>query len=179
MAASAQTAIAPGTYTVDRVHSTVGFTVRHMVVAKFRGGFSDYNATLTVGDGGEISLEGAVKVDSVEVKEPNLAGHLKSPDFFDAERYPEILFSSRSAELAADGSLTVAGDLTIKGTTKPVTSTGELHYVEGGGKAGLELTTVIDRTQFGLNWNADLPHGGVAVAHDVTLHVELELGRED
>jgi polyisoprenoid-binding protein YceI len=173
-------AITPGTYTVDPVHSSIGFTVRHNVVAKFRGSFDDFAATLVVDEDGKLHLTGTVKVASVNVKEPNLAGHLQSPDFFDAERFPEITFTSVDLEPGADGALTAAGDLTMKGVTKRVEATGEFSHLPedsyGGERAGVELTTTINRYDFGINWNATLPSGhGFALAEHVTLEVELEL----
>ncbi len=179
MATSTAVAITPGTYTVDPVHSSIGFTVRHNVVAKFRGSFSDFAATLTVDEDGKLDLTGTVKVASVQVKEPTLAGHLQSPDFFDAERYPEITFKSVGLEPGSGGTLSAEGDLTMKGVTKRVQATGELsHLLEdsyGGERAGVELTTTINRHDFGIDWNATLPSGqGFALAAHVTLHVDLE-----
>ncbi|HEV7175532.1 MAG TPA: YceI family protein, partial [Solirubrobacteraceae bacterium] len=118
-----------------------------------------------------------------EVKDENLKAHLGSPEFFDAERYPEIRFEASQLDVAHDGSLTVAGDLTIKDQTHPLQATGTVTgpAVTFGDviKLGVTLETVIDRTKYGLNWNAPLPKGGVALADDVKLTVELELAREE
>ncbi len=115
----------------------------------------------------------------MQVREPQLAGHLKSPDFFDAERYPQFSFQSTSFDVAADGTLAVEGELEIKGTTKRVHATGELTYMPDDGygneRAGVELTTTIDRTDYGIDFAATLPGGQPVVANDVTLNVELEL----
>jgi polyisoprenoid-binding protein YceI len=154
-----------------------------MVVATFRGRFEDFDATLTVDDSGRTSLSGVVKVDSIELKDENLKAHVGSPEFFDAERYPEIRFETTQLDIGDGGEVNVAGDLTIKDQTHRVESTGTIAgpAVTLGDvtKLGLTLETVIDRTQYGLNWNAPLPKGGVALANDVKLTVELELAREE
>jgi polyisoprenoid-binding protein YceI len=172
-----------GTYRLDPVHSTASFAVKHMVVATFRGRFEDFDATLTVGEDGNAGLSGVVHAGSIEVKDENLKAHLGSPEFFDVERYPEIRFGSSRIEIGPSGQVTVTGDLTIKDQTHEVESTGTVTgpAVTFGDvvKVGIALETTIDRTQFGLNWNAPLPKGGVAVADDVKLTVELELAREE
>jgi polyisoprenoid-binding protein YceI len=169
-----------GTYRSDPIHSTVGFSVRHMVVGRFRGQFNDYDVVVR-SDEGKLSIEGRVIVPSIDVKDENLYPHLLSPDFFDAERNPEITF--RSTEVRQDGEqITVDGDLTIKGVTQRVegrgTVTGPAADIGGNEKLGLELETTVDRTAYGLDWNAPLPSGGVAVGNDVKLEISLELVRE-
>jgi polyisoprenoid-binding protein YceI len=171
------TALPAGTYTSDPVHSSTGFAVKHML-ATFRGSFSAFDAQLTAGDDGRARLVGSVPVDSVAVKDENLAAHLQSPEFFDAEQHPRITFES--TEIAFDGpSVTVTGDLTIKGHTERVTAKGSvvgpIEDPFGNTKLGLQLQTLVDRTKFGLNWNAPLPKGGFMLANDVTLSVDLEL----
>lgn len=171
------TALPAGTYTSDPVHSTTGFAVKHML-ATFRGSFAAFDAQLTVDEDGRAKLVGSVPVDTVVVKDENLAAHLQSPEFFDAEQHPEIRFES--TEIAIDGqAVTVTGDLTLKGHTERVTAEGALvGPIEdpfGNTKLGLQLETVVDRTKFGLNWNAPLPKGGFMLANDVTLSVDLEL----
>jgi polyisoprenoid-binding protein YceI len=181
MSISTETAIPAGTYTLDTVHSHVGFAVKHMVVATFRGAFTDYNVTLTNEDG-DPRLYGAVRADSVDVRDPQLNGHLLSPDFFDTERYPEITFTSSEVD-AHQGELVVNGKLTIKDTTKEVVARGSIvgpiEHPAGGERIGIDLETIVDRTEFGLNWNAPVPSGGVAVQNDVTLTVHLELAKEE
>lgn len=182
MATVAQQAEIPtGIWRSDRVHSHVGFTVKHMVVATFRGSFGDFDVTLANQDG-EPRLYGAVRAGSVEVRDESLAGHLLSPDFFDVERHPEITFTSSELE-AAGGALAVRGKLTIKGVTKEVEARGSIvgpvAHPAGGERLGIDLETVVDRTEFGLEWNAPLPSGGVAVENEVTLAVHLELAREE
>jgi polyisoprenoid-binding protein YceI len=171
------TAIPAGTYTSDPVHSTAGFAVKHML-ATFRGSFARLNVELTVGEDGRPRLVGTVPVDSVVVKDENLAAHLQSPEFFDGEQFPEIRFES--SEIAVDGPVArLTGDLTIKGHTERATAEGSvvgpIEDPFGNTKLGLQFETVVDRTKFGLNWNAPLPKGGFMLANDVTLSVDLEL----
>ena len=141
------------TWTVDTVHSTVGFAVKHMVVSTFRGRFEDYDATLTADEDGTLRLEGRVSADSIAVKDENLAAHLKAPDFFDTERHPYVTFASTLIR-AEDGELVVDGELTIKGNTRPIEARGtitEPHETFGGvEKVGLELEAIVDRTEYGL-----------------------------
>jgi len=162
-----------GTYVLDPVHSSASFAVKHMVVSTFRGRFEKFDATLTDG-----KLVGTVDVGSIVVKDENLAAHLKSPEFFDSEQYPEITF--HSLEITRDGdNVTLDGELEIKGIKERVTGTGTItgpaEDAFGNTKIGLELETVVDRTKFGLNWNAPLPKGGFALSNDVKLAVVLEL----
>jgi polyisoprenoid-binding protein YceI len=169
-----RTALPTGTWRVDPVHSTVGFSVKHMLVANFRGGFGGFDVTLD-GEG----LRGTVDVASIDVSEPNLNGHLLSPDFFDVERNPQLSFRSTAIRVT-DERLDVDGELTVRGVTLPVAITGTVsgpvtHAFDGSARLGLELETVIDRTAYGLNWNAPLPTGGFAVGNDVRIRAELEL----
>jgi polyisoprenoid-binding protein YceI len=174
---SVVTAVPTGTWTADRVHSSIGFEVEHMV-STFRGRFEDYDAQLVDG-----KLVGTVAVPSVKVYDENLEAHLQSPDFFDAQLHPELRFESRELAIDEDGSVTIEGDLTIKGITKPVTARG--RYVDvtpdpaGGERIGLRLETTVDRREFGLEWNAPLPKGGLVLGNDVTLTVALELVRAE
>jgi polyisoprenoid-binding protein YceI len=173
------TAIPAGTYTTDGVHSTAGFAVKHML-STFRGSFGTINATVSVDENGAATLTGSVPVDSVVVKDENLVAHLQSPEFFDSEQHPEIRFDS--VELTIDGpAATLNGDLTIKGHTERITAEGSvvgpIEDPFGNTKLGLQFETVVDRTKFGLNWNAPLPKGGFMLANDVTLSVDLELAQ--
>ncbi len=148
-----------------------------MVVATFRGRFENFDATLTV-DENSAQLVGNVQAGSIVVKDENLQGHLGSPEFFDIERYPEITFTSIDIRRNSD-ELVIDGDLTIKDQTHRVEARGSVSgpAVTFGDipKVGITLETVVDRTQFGLNWNAPLPKGGFAVANEVKLTAELEL----
>jgi polyisoprenoid-binding protein YceI len=180
-AVDAQTQLPTGTWKLDPVHSSASFAVKHMVVATFRGRFENLDATLTVGEDGTGELLGTVDASSIVVKDENLQAHLGSPDFFDTERYPELKFASKA--IRRDGEeLVIDGQLTIKGHAHAVEARGTItdpHETLGGAvKIGLTLETVIDRTEFGLEWNAPLPKGGFALANDVKLTVELELGQD-
>jgi polyisoprenoid-binding protein YceI len=172
-------AIETGNWQIDPIHSHVGFAVKHMVVATFRGSFDEYEGSLSVGDDGAPRLQGSVAVDSLKVKDENLAGHLKAPDFFDTASYPRISFTSTDVRVGPGGELEVSGELTIKGNTHIVKATGAItgpHTdIAGNEKIGAELEAVIDRREYGLNWNAQLPKGGFALDNDVTLQVSLEL----
>ena len=167
------TEIPAGTWTLDPVHSVAGFSVRHMMVGTFRGEFSDIDATLTDG-----KLVGKVKVGSLEIKDERLKGHLLSPEFFDAERYPDVVYESSSLTVN-EGVLRSEGTLTVKDISTPVTATGRfagpavtLGDVE---KIGIDLETTVDRETVGLQWNAPLPKGGFVLGPDVTISVTLEL----
>ena len=167
--------IAPvGTWELDAVHSDVGFEVEYLG-GTFKGTFREIDATLVVGDGA-VSLEGSAKIASVDVKDENLAGHLQSPDFFDAERYPEIRFTAKDISLDGE-TVKVEGDLTIKGVTHPADVTGTvtspLTDPYGRERIGLTLNTRVDRTRFGVNWNNPLPNGEPALANDVAVVAEL------
>jgi len=169
--------IAPaGTWSLDSVHSRVDFEVSYLA-GTFKGHFNEIGAKLTV-DGEHATLEGTTKVASVDVNEENLSAHLQGPDFFDAERYPELRFSAEDVRLDGDGQVSVDGELTIKGVTKPVTVTGTVTAPiadpYGNERIGLNLTTKIDRTDFGINWNNPLPSGEPSLANDVTILAELQ-----
>lgn len=160
-----------GTWKFSPVHSSAEFSVRYLV-ANFRGRFEDFDATLQDG-----RLEGRVRTSSVNVRDENLLGHLLAPDFFDAERFPEITFASE--ELSIDGDdVTLDGQLTIKDAAHRLSAKGEVRGPAVGAfgetRLGFTLQTTIDRTAFGIDWNADLPAGGKALSNDVVLTVELE-----
>ena len=182
MSVATEQNISAGTWAIDKIHSHVGFAVKHMVVSTFRGRFETYDGALTVGEDGQARLEGHVEVDSIVVKDENLAGHLKSPDFFDSASHPQIRFVSSAVRAGEDGRLEVDGDLEIKGHTHSVTARGSLtgpHVdIAGNDKLGVELEAVVDRREYGLEWNAPLPKGGFALDNDVKLEVSLELVRE-
>jgi polyisoprenoid-binding protein YceI len=160
-----------GTWNFSAVHSSVEFSVKYLV-ASFRGRFNEFDAKLEDG-----KLSGNVKVDSVSVKDEALIGHLLAPDFFDAESHPELTFASDTLEIDGDKA-TLDGQLTIKGVTKPVHATGEVagptEGPHGETRLGFTLTTTLDRSEYGIDWNADLPAGGKALSNDVKLTVELE-----
>jgi polyisoprenoid-binding protein YceI len=173
--AQAESTIPTGTWHSDPVHSSAGFAIKH-VVGTFRGTFDDFSATLEDGH-----LRGAAQVASVHVSEENLYGHLQSPEFFDAERHPEIIFDSKKIDREGER-LTIEGELTVRGVTKPVTAHGEISGPapgpDGKDRIGIDLETTINRHDYGIDWQMDLPGGGKTLGDDVTLTVHVELIKE-
>ena len=171
------TALPVGTWNVDPVHSQVGFAVAY-VVGTFRGSFAPVDARLEVAEDGSAILSGKAPVSGVKVQDENLEAHLQSPDFFDAENAPEITFTSTSVRRDGD-SVEIDGDLQIRGATQPVTLAGTVGNQAtdafGNERFNLEIGTTIDRTQFGLKWNLQLPSGEPALADNVTITAELYL----
>jgi polyisoprenoid-binding protein YceI len=167
------TRIPTGTWNVDPVHSDVGFRVSYSGAGTFRGSFDDFDATLTDG-----RLEGVAKVASVRVDDPNLAGHLQSPDFFDAEQHPELRFASKRIERDGDA-VTIEGELTLRGVTRPVAITGTVvgptPDAYGNERLAFDVETIVDRRDFGIDWNLELPTGQPALGTDVKLAVNLAL----
>ena len=171
--------IAPaGTWELDPVHSTVGFEVDYLA-GTFKGDFRDVAATFAA-DGRTARLEGVAQVASIDVKDENLAAHLQSPDFFDAERHPELRFTAEDVALDGDA-VTIRGEITMKGVTKPVSLAGTaappMTDPYGRERIGLKLATTVDRTEFGIDWNAPLPTGDPALANDVTIVADLHFTR--
>ena len=172
-------ALPVGTFALDPVHSTIGFEVDYLAGA-FRGQFREVNARLDT-TGETPVLTGSAKVASVDVKDENLAAHLQSPDFFDAEHYPELSFESSEID-RDDNRITVRGGITIKGVERPVELTGTIAEPitdsYGRERIGLKLETTVDRMEFGVNWNVPLPDGKPALADEVKLVAELYFVRE-
>jgi polyisoprenoid-binding protein YceI len=161
-------AVPTGTWTLDKVHSQVGFAVKHAGVSLFKGPVGDFDAVIADG-----TLRGSAKVASIEVQDENLSGHLLSPDFFDAARFPEVTFTSTALRRAGD-ELVVDGELELKGSRRPIRLTG-LIAGPVNERIGVSLETTIDRTDFGMNWNMELPSGGAALENEVKLTADLEL----
>ena len=176
---STRTALPTGTWTSDATHSTIDFTVKHMLVGKFRASVPTFAATLVVDDAG-AKLEGTAAVASIVASDDNLTAHLSSPDFFDAERYPELRFTATSIRVDGDD-VTASGDLTVRGITLPIELKGELSGPAedpyGNTRLGLDLQTTFDRTRFGLEFNAPMPGGGFILSNDVKVVAQLELVR--
>ena len=161
---------------LDGTHSTASFSIKYMV-STFRAGFDKLDAKLdTTGD--QPVLTGSVDPTSIAVKDENFHAHLQSPDFFDSERHPAITFESTAFRVEGD-QLVVDGNLTIKGDTRPVEARGTFTAPHedpwGNTRLGITLEAVVDRSHFGLTWNNPLPKGGLALANDVRLHVDLQL----
>jgi len=176
-----QQQVPAGTWTVDPVHSSIAFAVTHNGVTTFRSGFERYEARLSGGE--QPRLEGTVEVASVEIDEEMLKGHLLSPEFFDVQHFPQLRFRSTELSVGEDGSLRVAGDLEIHGETRKVEASGRFAQLGGdlAGKArvGLSIEATVDRRDFGLDWQAQLPSGGEVLDYAVTISVELELVAEE
>lgn len=172
-----ETGIPTGTWNADPVHSQVGFEVAYMV-GTFRGTFSPFEASLEVAEDGTAVLRGTTRAEGVKVQDENLAAHLQSPDFFDAERTPELSFVSRQVRIEGDR-IAVEGEITIKGETRPVELTGTVGAPGtdpwGNERVGLTLSGTVDRTAFGIDWNNPLPNGEPALADEVKLTAELFL----
>jgi polyisoprenoid-binding protein YceI len=169
-----------GTYAVDPVHSSITFAITHNGVATFRSGFASYEARLS---GGEAPrLEGAVDIASIEIEEEQLKGHLLSPDFFDTQRYPRLRFESSELSVEDDGSLRLRGELEIHGEVREVEASGKFGQLgadlAGNARVGLSVAATVDRRDFGLDWNAELPSGGEVLDYEVAIAVELELVEE-
>jgi polyisoprenoid-binding protein YceI len=173
--------IQAGTYKVDPVHSTIHFAVTHNGVSTFRSGFRGFEAKL---EGGERPrLEGTVDVTSVDTGEEMLKGHLLSPEFFDAERHPRLKFASTGFDVDEDGALTLRGELEIHGEKREVEASGRFARLgadlAGSERVGLSLEATVDRRNFGLDWQAELPSGGEVLDYAVTISVDLELVAEE
>jgi polyisoprenoid-binding protein YceI len=165
----------PGIWNVDASHSEVGFSGRHLMVSKVRGQFKDFTAVVTIGEPFEQStVQATVQMASIDTNGADRDAHLLSADFFDVENNPTMTFASTKV---TDDSL--AGDLTIKGITRPVTFDLDFGGVSadpwGGTRAGFEATTEINRKDFGLSWNVALEAGGVLVGEKVKIALDVEL----
>jgi polyisoprenoid-binding protein YceI len=178
---STQTGAPPGTWSLDPVHSSVGFEISYLA-GTFKGTFREASATLSVAEDGAMTMEGAAEVASVDVKDPDLSAHLQTPDFFDAEQHPQLRFRADDVRLDGD-SVTARGELTMKGVTKPLsaagTFAGALTDAFGRERVGFTLTTAVNRHDFGISWNMPLPTGQNALADDVRIVAELYFVRAD
>jgi len=168
-------ALPAGTWAVDKTHSTIGFAVDYMA-GTFIGTFSDFDAVAADG-----TLKGSAKVTSVQVKDQHLEAALQSPEFFDAERTPEVTFEAGSIERDGDH-IKIGGEITIKDHTEPVEITGTISDPigdpYGGERFGLKLEAVVARDAFGFSWNNPLPSGEPALANEVTITAELQLAKQ-
>ena len=181
-APAAAVTLPAGTWRVDPIHSSVGFEVRHLGISTFRGRFTGYEGEIETGDGTLARVAGTVRVDSVDVKDPQLAEHLQSEDFFDAARAPEITYASTGARRLDDGRFELAGDLTIRGVTRPVTLTvaveGAGQDAYGNDRISLTATGEVDRTEYGITWNDTIEGGALVLGERVRLVLAVEAVRE-
>jgi polyisoprenoid-binding protein YceI len=174
------------TYTIDPAHSTAGFKVRHLMVANVRGEFSKVSGAVVfdAANPANSRVEATIDASSIHTRDEQRDGHLKSPDFLDVEKFPNIQFVSTKVTKVGDGEWKVAGDLTIHGVTKPVTldvegPTPEMKDPWGNTKTGVSASTKINRKDFGLVWNVALETGGVLVGEEVQISIEAELTRQN
>ena len=174
-----------GDYVVDPSHSRIGFVARHAMVTKVRGAFNEFDGSgyfdAENPAGSHLAL--TIQAASIDTRNADRDGHLKSNDFFDMATYPQITFRSTSVDQLTDETFAVTGDLTIKATTKPVTVTfeysGSAVDPYGNTRIGLEGSTTINRKDWGVNWNAALEAGGVLVGEKVTLAFDVSAIRTD
>jgi polyisoprenoid-binding protein YceI len=174
------------TYTIDPAHSAAGFKVRHLMVANVRGEFPALKGTVVfdASNPANSRVEATIDVKSLTTRDEQRDAHLKSPDFFDVEKFATITFVSRKVAKAAPGEWRVTGDLTIHGVTKEVTldvegPTPEVRDPWGNTKTGVTASTKVSRKDFGLTWNVALETGGVLVGEEVQISIEAELAREN
>ncbi len=167
-------------YTVDAVHSKISFKVRHLGLSSVRGEFADFDVNLSMipEDISSLQASSTIHVNSISTGAERRDGHLRSADFFDAENHPTITFTSTEVRAAEDGSFQLAGELTIRGVTKPVVLDAEMigPVVGPMGKEriGFEATGTINRKDFGLLWDSVTEAGGIIVGHNVTMILEIE-----
>ena len=168
-----------GDYVLDVAHSRLGFVARHAMVTKVRGAFNDFEGTahLDGDDPTKSSASVSIAVASVDTRQPQRDDHLRTNDFFDASTYPKITFVSTSVEKLDDENFRMTGDLTIKNVTRPVSVdfeySGSATDPYGNQRVGFEGSTVINRKDFGVNFNAVLETGGVMVSEKITLEFEI------
>jgi polyisoprenoid-binding protein YceI len=166
-----------GTWQVDPAHSSIEFQVKHMMIATVKGRFTEFAGTLEAGEDGTLRADGTVKSASIDTHDETRNEHLRSADFFDAATYPELSFVTTEIAPTGGSGLRVAGELTIKGTTKPIELTGTVQGTGldpwGNERVALELRGEIDRREFGLTWNQALETGGVLVSDRVKIELEL------
>ena len=173
---------AAGTYTIDVAHTRVGFTVKHMMVSKVRGDFTDFAGSVTVAENPlESTAELTIKTESINTQAPDRDGHLRSDDFLSAEKFPEITFRNGRVTSHSGDEFTVVGDLTIRGTTKEVTLKatyeGQGKDPWGGQRISFTASAKIDRRDFGLTWNQALETGGILVSNDIKINIEVQAVR--
>jgi polyisoprenoid-binding protein YceI len=167
-------------WVIDNVHSHVGFTVKHMMVATVRGQFKAYRGTLNLDakDFAKSTFEGEIDVASIDTANADRDNHLRTGDFFDAQNHPKITFKSTGIEAKGEGEFAVHGDITLRGVTKPITVDVEFHGTsknhQGKTVAGLQAHGTLNRKDFGMHFNMALDAGGIAIAEKVKLEVDIE-----
>ena len=179
--ATPETTLATTTWNIDPVHSVVEFKVKHMMISNVKGQFSGIKGALTYNEQSVTDSHVEVTIDaaSISTQEPQRDAHLKSPDFFDVDKFPTLSFKSTKVSRAADGELKVAGDLTLHGVTRPVVlavegPTPPAKDPWGNSRIAVSATTKINRKDFGLTYNAALETGGILVGEEVTITLEIQ-----
>ena len=183
MSTTRTTAIPTGTWAVDPAHSSVEFTVKHLGIATVRGRFREFEGRLEMRENLKDSRAlGTVKAASIDTTEPQRDDHLRSPDFFDADRYPELSFESTAIEQVEDDVYEVTGDLTLHGVTKPITLRVQPAGVEqdpwGNTRVGIEATGEISRGEYEMKFNQALGSGNMLVSDKVRLHLDISAVRQ-
>lgn len=170
------------TYTIDPAHSSAQFSIRHMMISNVRGGFSSVTGTVEydAANPTDSSVNVVIDANTIKTLDESRDAHLKSADFLDTEKYPTITFKSTKVAATGDGEASVTGDLTIHGTTKPVTLKVEGPSAEGKDpwgniRVGASATAKIKRSEFGLTWNAVLEAGGFMVGDELKLELEVQM----
>ncbi len=174
----------PTTWQIDAAHSAAEFAVKHLMIATVKGHFADVQGTVTVDERNATAaaVDVTIGVASIDTRDAKRDAHLKSADFFDAEKYPAITFKGTRINGSVEGEFKLMGDLTIRGVTRAVTldvqSSGRATDPWGGERAGYAATTRINRKDFGLTWNVATEAGGVLVGEDVKISIEIELVKQ-
>jgi len=175
---------APGTYSIDKAHSTVGFRVRHLGISNVSGTFSDYDATLTVdpSDLRTLRTSATIRVASIDTRNERRDNHLRSDDFFDAERFPEMRFVSTGVRSVNGNRFQLEGDLTIRDVTRRVVLdgevTGQTAGMQGEPRVAIEASTTIDRFDYGLTWDRVTEAGGLVVSREVRISLDIAAARQ-
>jgi polyisoprenoid-binding protein YceI len=176
--------IEQGTYVMDSAHSEIGFRVKHLGLSTVKGSFKEATATLEIGEDGIESLKTTATIDvkSIDTKNDDRDNHLRSDDFFAAEKYGEITFESTGVKTTGEDTFELRGDLTIRGTTRPIvldaTFLGEATDPWGNNKIAFEASGAINRKKYGLNWNQVLEAGGLLVGEQVKILLDIQAARQ-
>ncbi|MGO9341055.1 MAG: YceI family protein [Acidimicrobiales bacterium] len=170
----------PGDYVLDKAHTTIEFVARHLMISKVRGRFTEFDGSIQIAEDPEQSkLEVSIVASSIDTSEPTRDAHLRSADFLDTDKYPELTFQSTKIEHVNDTEWKLTGDLSIRGVTKPITLEVEFLGVTvspwGTRPFGFEATAEIDREDWGLTWNQALETGGVVIGKKVRIEINAEL----
>jgi polyisoprenoid-binding protein YceI len=170
------------TYTIDPMHSSAQFTIRHMMITNVRGSFSGVTGTVVIDSEvpAETTVEASIDTTTLNTLDANRDGHVKSADFLDVASFPTMTFSSTSVEMVGESELKVTGNFTLHGVTKPITlhvdgPTEEIKDPYGNLRVGASATTKIKRSDFGLSWSAALETGGVLLGDDLKIEIDLSL----